>query len=206
MFKRAAKSIAKALLGRYRLLRIYRVDLGSLRSDDTIGYDLRRMASDEEMLLAEDSVIRDHAFFAEGKANAFGLWENGKLACSCVIWDAERVTDAIIGDLAGSEAILVDIVTAESDRQRGFALATLRFVMMEMKRKGYQSLICTIWHNNHASIKTFEKAGWRYTALVAEVFPFGRRFTFRFERMVSSGNVAALLVKLLAALTKSVRP
>lgn len=182
MFKRAAKSIANALLGRYRLLRIYRADLDLPLLGDTVGNDLRRMAGGGEMLLSGDPYIREHAWFAEGNAHAFGLWEDGKLACACVVWDRDRFADTAVGDLGNTAAVLVDIVTASASRQRGLALATIRYAMAEMKRKGYRSLVCTVWHNNQASIRTFEKAGWRYSAFVVEVFPLGRRLTFRFPK------------------------
>lgn len=183
MFKHIVKSIAKALLGPYRLLRIYRVDLGSLPpSGDTTEYDLHSMASSDEMLLAEDPVIRRHAFFAEGKSYAFGLWENGKLVCSCVVWDRGRFADPAIGSLRDNEGILVDVITAASYRRRRFAWATIRFAMTEMARKGYESLVCTIWHNNLASMRAFEKAGWQCTAFAIEIFPFGQRLTLRFAK------------------------
>lgn len=93
MFKRAAKSIANALLGRYRLLRIYRAELDLPLPEGTTGHDLRGMAGGGEMLLSGDPVIREHAWFAEGNAHAFGLWEDGKLACACVVWDRDRFAD-----------------------------------------------------------------------------------------------------------------
>jgi ribosomal protein S18 acetylase RimI-like enzyme len=182
MFKRAAKSIANALFGQYRLVRIYRAELSQPLSGDTAGHNLHNMADNKEMLLAADPAIREHAWFAEGNAHAFGLWENGKLACSCVVWDRGRFADAAVGDLGTTEAVLVDIVTAASSRQRGFAQATIRYAMAEMARKGYRSLVCTVWHNNQASIRAFEKAGWRYAAFVIEVFPLGRRLIFRFTK------------------------
>ncbi len=182
MFKRAAKSIANALFGQYRLIRIYRTELDQPLPGDTTGHDLRSMADNKEMLLAADPILRGHAWSVEGNAHAFGLWENGELACFCAIWDRGRFADAAVGTLESTEAILVNIVTAASSRQRGFAQATIRYAMAEMARKGYRSLVCTVWHNNQASIRAFEKAGWRYTAFVVEIFPLGRRLIFRFAK------------------------
>ena len=182
MLKRAAKSIASLILGRYRLVRIYRADLRTLPRDQTVSYELRDLAGSNEMLQAFDATIREHAWFAEGDAHAFGLWDCGTLTCSCVVWDGRRFADPAVRPLGDKEAALVDIVTAEGCRQRGFALATIQYAMAQMERRGYRSMVCTIWHNNKASIRAFEKAGWRYVAFAVEIFPFGRRLTLRFAK------------------------
>jgi RimJ/RimL family protein N-acetyltransferase len=51
-----------------------------------------------------------------------------------------------------------------------------------MSQKGYRRLYARIWHSNHPSIATFEKAGWAYIALVIEVFPLGLKSPWRLVR------------------------
>ncbi|MBM3342577.1 MAG: GNAT family N-acetyltransferase [Betaproteobacteria bacterium] len=179
MFKQTVKSLALHLLGRYRLNWIYRVDLSSHFCGDAGNFDIRRMQSGEAMRRAADPLIQAHAYFADGAADAFGLWNENTLACTCVIWEPARYLETTIGSVLDDEAVLVDVVTAASHRQRGYAYATIQHAMAEMAQKGRRSLVCTIWHNNRASIKSFEKAGWRRTAFVAEFFPLGKHIAFR---------------------------
>jgi GNAT superfamily N-acetyltransferase len=86
-----------------------------------------------------------------------------------LVWDSTRFRDWKMWRIAERQAIMVDLLTVDGDRRRGLASALIAYAAAEMKRAGYQRLCAWIWHSNLPSIRTFERAGWRWLALVIQV-------------------------------------
>jgi L-amino acid N-acyltransferase YncA len=75
----------------------------------------------------------------------------------------------------------MEILTREAFRGRGYAPVLLQYAVREMKQNRFKSLYAWIWHSNIASVRAFEKAGWRYIAFVTEVLPFNAGKILRFQ-------------------------
>jgi RimJ/RimL family protein N-acetyltransferase len=136
------------------------------------------------MRRAKDSRIREHAWFADDGAIAFGLWVDGELVATCVNWTASRFRDPAVATLAEDEVALVDILTASAHRGKGYAARLLAFTGDALKQSEFRRAVCTIWHSNTPSIRIFERAGWTYTAFLVEaaVGPIRTPLRFRLTR------------------------
>jgi GNAT superfamily N-acetyltransferase len=175
------KRAASFLFGRYRLIRVYAKELGS---DDTVvpsGYDLRSIHRQDEMEAADDEGLRDHAWYVGENALGYGLWDDGRLVCTCIYWTSLRFHDDALGPVRSDTAILVDMLTAEGARGRGYASVVLAYANACLRRAGYRRALSWVWHSNLPSIRTFEKSGWAYTTFVIEIFPFGPNRPCRFR-------------------------
>lgn len=125
--------------------------------------------------------MRSLAWYTGEESVSFGLWENGVLACLCIFWTHRRPRDQIIWRIHEHEAILMEILTLEKFRGQGYAPVLLQYAVQEMKCNRFKSLYAWIWHSNTASVRAFEKAGWRYIAFVIEILPFNTRKILRFQ-------------------------
>ena len=102
------------------------------------------------------------AWRQEAGAWAFGAWVEGELAAVC--WFQARETHRSRGgvfDLADDEAELAQITTARVFRGRGVATELIQYAVWQMSRRGFRKLYAKIWHDNRASVRAFERAGWK---------------------------------------------
>ena len=171
--KRALKSVALVLLGRYRFNRVYRLTTipGEAPVAPEIGF--RRLQGaptdssvDPEMLPGFD--------YAGEDSYGWGLLIDGRLAAMCWFWGPRRFRDRRLWELKPNEAILVELRTTADCRGRGLAPLLLRHASAQMRRMGWDRLYTWMWHTHRASYRAFEKAGWGQVAWVLEVRPFGR--------------------------------
>jgi len=183
------KAVARGLLGRYEINRIYGCDLAKPPGVPSSDYPMRRVVVDE-VGGAEHGAIRNRASYGGPGAVGFGLWEHGKLTCLCWFWDSTRYRDWKTWRIGEREAIMVDLLTVDGDRRRGLASALIAYAAAEMKRAGYERLYAWVWHSNLPSIRTFERAGWRWLALVIEVRPLGVGPLIRVARRRRGGRAA----------------
>jgi RimJ/RimL family protein N-acetyltransferase len=98
----------------------------------------------------------------EGDTWGFGAWQDGEIAAVC--WFHARDTYRRRGGmlrLANDEAELGQITTAVAFRSRGLATELIRYGAWEMRSTGFRRLYARIWHDNTASIRAFERAGWK---------------------------------------------
>lgn len=165
---RLARACARTVLRSYRVVRIYETDLGLKHTAPPLDVDIRRLRDPDEMRLAKDPRIQDHAWFVDGDAVAFGLWVDGELVAICVNWTAPRFQDPAVASLAQDEVALVDLLTAAAHRGKGYGGKLLAFAEDALKRHRFRRAVCTVWHSNEPSIRTFERAGWTYTAFLIE--------------------------------------
>lgn len=106
--------------------------------------------------------IRSQAWSMDADAWLFGAWADGKLAAIC--WVQARATYRRRGgvfDLREDEAELAQITTAHAFRGRGIATELIRFTACQMEAKGFRKLYAKIWYDNRASVRAFERAGWK---------------------------------------------
>lgn len=167
-FGRMARACGRTVLRSYRLVRIYETDLESKHTAPPLGVDIRRIRSPNEMCQAKDARMRDHAWFVDGEAIAFGLWVDGDLVATCVNWTTPRFQDPAVATLQQDEVALVDLLTAAQYRGRGYGGMLLAYTEDALKRYRFRRAVCTVWHSNEPSIRTFERAGWVYTAFLIE--------------------------------------
>ncbi|QAY77466.1 GNAT family N-acetyltransferase [Sphingosinicella sp. BN140058] len=74
-----------------------------------------------------------------------------------------------IWPLAAEQLALVDIVTEERFRGRGYAARLIREACDHYKKLGIDSLLAFIWWTNGPSLRAFRKAGWTRIGLSVEV-------------------------------------
>jgi L-amino acid N-acyltransferase YncA len=77
--------------------------------------------------------------------------------------------------LRSGEAKVLYLETVVSARGRGVAPTLLRYAAAEMRNSGYERLYARIWHSNHASVRAFEKAGWRQHRIIVDFAVLGLR-------------------------------
>lgn len=115
-------------------------------------------------------------------AHGFEWREGERRLCFCWVWQGERYRrERNFWPLAATEAKLISLETEPAARGRGIAPKVVNHARATMADLGITRLYARIWHSNIASLRAFEKAGWRRHATVVEIYPFGRplRFTFR---------------------------
>jgi len=173
------KRFATFFFGSYRLVRVYTKNLDTQAQAASEKYDIRALDWPEQFNASDDQRLRDHGLFAGEDAMGFGLWEGELLVCECVFWTHVRFRDSALGPVASDVAVLVDMLTAERARGRGYAHAVLRHAEAALGRAGYRRVMGQVWHSNLASIRTFDKAGWEYSHFVVELFPFRREKPWR---------------------------
>jgi GNAT superfamily N-acetyltransferase len=138
---------------------------------------------------AADARIREHAWYGGDDAIGFGLWESGDLVSATWFWTNRRFRDSGIWTLGDDEAIMVDLLTAESHRGQGFAPILTIFAAEELRKQNFRALYTWVWHSHRSSIRNFEKAGWTYIAFVAEANLLRLR-RIRLVREVGGGEKA----------------
>ena len=174
MIKRAARF----LFGNYRLNRIYTISLTDLPSNDLSSAlnENQRLTPLEQRDVdrAAEEPMRERQWYGGMNAHGFGLWEDEVLISMCWCWDHRR-PPGTIWTLQEGEVALVDIITAQSRRGKGLAPILTRYAARELRKHGYRRMYAWIWHNHKASIRSFEKSGWLYTAFVVELELLGRK-------------------------------
>lgn len=131
---------------------------------------------------SSDARIRDHAWFFGDKARVYGLYDEGDLVCICAYWFAGHAgLPHRFAELAGDEAVMVDLLTSPKSRGRGHASQLARHAENDLVRLGKRRLVTWVWHNNAPSIRVFEKAGWSYSHLLVEIRPRGMERYLRFS-------------------------
>ena len=176
------RSLAHSLFGDYAIYRIFRCNTQDCeRLVLPAGISVTRIEADE-LAASDDESLRALAGYAGEDAWGFLLSVAGIPATACWFWAGARYQRRNFWPLAEGEAKMVQITTAEHSRGRGYAPLLVESAVAEMGRLGFHTLYARIWHNNTPSLRVFKKAGWSEIALVAEVFPFGRRKPWRLVR------------------------
>lgn len=172
--KELAKKVMRGLFTDYQINRIYFVDLpssdapvsGQLSDIETI----RVIASRDAFAASPDARIRDHAWYLDEHAHAYGLYVGERLVCVCCFWLATHPKmPGKFPALRQDEAVMLDLLTAAECRGKGYALAIARYAAYDLGLKGHPRLWTWVWHSNAPSIRVFEKAGWSYSHLLLEL-------------------------------------
>ncbi len=183
--RRLLKAIGKLVFGRYRLARIYGLELRSFHFAPYPEYDLRRITrSDVER--CSDPKLNERGSYGGENAYGFGLWYQGELASTCWFWNHYRFQDPKLWEIRPHEAIMVDLMTADAYRGHGLAPILTEFAADQLKRDGFERLVSWVWHSNYPSIRAFEKAGWSYIAFVANLPIFHSKRSIRLAWHVKS--------------------
>lgn len=158
------RRIAKALLGEYYVFRIYHLDLK----------DAAPVADPHFTIFSEPYEGQPNGY-AGPDSYGFAYEENGKRLSHCWVWFGDRYKTRNFWPLKEGETKLIALETSERARGRSLAPKLLAFVAWALKERGFTDLYARIWHSNRASVRAFEKAGWRQHALVVEYDFRGRR-------------------------------
>jgi GNAT superfamily N-acetyltransferase len=171
--KTIAKWFARLIVGEYRFNRIYRFD--PLKSAPLPAAILAKNAwrfgslVPNDLEKATDTRIRAHAWYGGENSYGFGVWEQDELVSATWFWNNQRFKDRGIWELGTDEAIMVDLLTAERHRGKGLAPLLTQFAVHELRKQNFRMLYTWVWHSNHPSIRSFEKAGWTRIAYVVEL-------------------------------------
>jgi RimJ/RimL family protein N-acetyltransferase len=175
------KRLARAVLGDYSLYRIYALEPAS--TDAAPGsLDLREVTDMAVLSNARFDEIRALENYRGDDATCFAVFEEDTPVAACWFWFGDTYKQRNFWPLQVRHAKLVQITTALPYRGKGYAPMLLAFAAAEMKQRGFEKLYARIWHSNAPSIAAFEKAGWRYVAFVAELYPFGKTRPWRVVR------------------------
>jgi GNAT superfamily N-acetyltransferase len=175
--KRALKAAAGALLGSYRINRIYQLPAGAGERLSAPHVTIRRLEAPPNS--AADAKLLERFSYAGEDAHGFGLFVDDELASICWLWGHRRFDDPLLWVLKEGDVILVDLLTAEKYNGRGLAPVLVSFAAEEMRRLGKRGLYTWMWFTHRASSRVFDKAGWVQIAWVVEIHPFGSRRPLR---------------------------
>jgi RimJ/RimL family protein N-acetyltransferase len=175
-------SVARKIFGEYAFYVIYGAQPDKVAEVDRNACALGPIPNVGEIERSEDPALRALAQYSGDEALAFGAWLDGRLTAVCSFWFGARYATRNFWPLRPHEAKLVQIVTSEAFRGRGIASKLIAYASREMGKLGFRRLYARIWHSNRASVSAFRKAGWEYTGLVVEIFPFGAKKPWRFVR------------------------
>jgi GNAT superfamily N-acetyltransferase len=129
------------------------------------------------------SAFQPRSSYAGFDSSGFALFKNGELACLCWFWGSRRFHDPLLWKLHDGEAILVDLLTAPEFRGQGLAPLLINYASIQMIQRGYSPLYTWMWLTHRASSRSFEKAGWKQVATVAELYPLNLGRAIRFQRL-----------------------
>jgi len=178
-------ALVHAALGEYGLYFVYSLDLTTAAPVDDDRYTLRTVGR-QDLACANDTGMRDQAWYDGDGAYGFGLYDGTELLAVQWFWYGVRYASRNFWPLNEREAKSVQLYTVPYARGRGLATLLKRRSALVMRDLGYVRLYSRIWHSHLSSIAVSERAGWRRIALVAELQPFGlgrprrvilRRFT-----------------------------
>lgn len=160
------RKLPKYLFGNYYIFRIYSYELDHIppeRDPDCLIFSNPHRREDETTGYAGPDAI------------GFAYEQEGVRLSHCWVWYGERYKSRNFWPLAANEAKLIALETLPEARGRGIATRLLQYVVAELAARDFKCLYARIWHSNKPSIRAFEKAGWRYHALVLEFHLLGKR-------------------------------
>ena len=176
--REALKAVVQRVLCDYSIYFIYECPMPPPVTPGVPGA-LRIAGIDDEVLKS----LREHPYQKIAGAAAYsGVGATGwvaldgtEIAATCWAWNRERLGDSLFFTLTGLQYALVDVVTAPDYRGRGLAPAMISFSARTLVELGMTRYRAWIWWTNTASIRAFEKVGWRRSQLIVTFRPFGRR-------------------------------
>lgn len=135
-------------------------------------YVLKPITRPEDFQTAEDQTVSGLVEYWGPDADAFGAWKDNELIAACWFWYGERYRkQRRVWPLRDGEAKLIQINVARGDQRCGVATTLIQYGSARMFAKGFHKLYAKVWHSNLASIRAFEKAGWKYEAFLIDVKP-----------------------------------
>lgn len=170
-----AKAILKRVLGQYEYYRILRVDAAVAKSTGSADVSIRRLDRIEELRDSHHADVAQLVAYDGAEAACFVAEEAGEIVAACWYWYGETYQRRNFWPLRPTEAKLVQITSASAKRGRGIADALIRYSAARMFESGFEALYARVWHSHGASLRAFEKAGWRNHAQVLEMRPLRRR-------------------------------
>ena len=179
--KALARQVLSIVLAKYEIYRIYRIDRDTSKSQ--AGLPELAVISDVTALCNSDSpILRRLSQWGGEGATGFVLADPRGIVGACWYWHFDRYTrDRNFWPLERGDAKLVEIGVREDLRGAGYATQIIRSSAAQMFGLEWERLFARIWYNHEASLKAFEKAGWRNVALVVTLRPRGLGRTFRFD-------------------------
>ena len=173
LMKDLTKKLAQTLLGEYSAYYIYSWSNGEA-SPGWLGMPAAlRVATVDEMVIQSsvDPLIREQAGYAGPGSHAYACFIDDRIVGVCFYWFGERYRSRNFWPLADGEAKLVQIISLPEMRSRGIATRLIAASSQDIIQKGFSRSYARIWHSHTASLRAFERAGWKRVALVVEINP-----------------------------------
>lgn len=169
-----AKSTAMVLLGNYSIYIIYSKDSDSeiIPSQDTTGLKLTLKPIDRAAIInSPNRLIQEQAGYAGNGSCTYACISEKQIVGICAYWFGNRYKKRNFWPLKQKEAKLVQIITLPEMRGIGIAPNLIFYSSQDMVRKGFTQLYARIWFSHGSSLRAFQKAGWKKTAILAEINP-----------------------------------
>lgn len=185
------KRVAGWLLVDYQWYRMYYRNLADIKEPTLSDTVIAKIESPDIVSNSSSERIRNHAHYAGEHALGFGVWENDDLVSTVWYWvqPNHRIPKSL-SNLGPREALLVDVLTAESARGKSYAVALIAFSSWQLKGLGYERARALVWETNTPSIRAFTKAGWIYEQLSVQLTPkwIKRKLSFKLRPRGSKGS------------------
>jgi GNAT superfamily N-acetyltransferase len=173
--KQLAQKLGGYVFGKYQIIRIYQKEIDKAAISPSGVLDCRKIDDLNWVYESGAEEIKTHAWYGGRGAWGYGAMQDEKIVCTVWYWTREdqRVPARFFPPLQPNEAVMVDLLTAQAARGRGYASSLISYSEQKLREAGFRRLWTWVWHSNHPSIRTFEKSGWEYTGFLVEVQPFG---------------------------------
>lgn len=174
------KRVLRACLGEYDFYRI--LTLATPAAGGAQHCECKELDRPSELSTSPFPEIRALGRYDAKEARCFVALDGHTIISACWYWYGDTYKHRNFWPLQPNEAKLVQVTTASAFRGRGIAEALIRFSSAAMFGKGFGPLYARVWHSHAASLRTFEKAGWREVAIVLDIFPLGRKYRLQRRR------------------------
>lgn len=171
--KQFLKKILRIIFGEYSIYYIYHWALidSQIAVTPNASHTNVRSVDKDTLLGSSDPLIRDQIGYIGAGSLAYGVFERTHIIGVCFYWYGDRYRTRNFLSLNDNDAKLVQIVMSSGHRGQGFATELISKSSLSVATQGFTHLYARIWHSNVASIRAFERSGWRRTALIFEVNP-----------------------------------
>jgi len=175
-----ARKSLRLLVGDYQLWRIYSIAASQCPEPDA-NLDIRLIDNLDIFTRPELEEPLKRANWFEPGAFGCAAWSGNQLDGVCWFWPGPLLTSRNIGTQPEDCAELIQITVARRAQGKGIGPALINFGGRRLLEAGYRRLYAQIWRTNTASMRAFEKVGWRQVGWFLQCEPLfsGKKATFR---------------------------
>jgi RimJ/RimL family protein N-acetyltransferase len=156
----AVRGSLRLLAGDYQLWRIYSI-LASQCCEPDGSFEIRPIDDLDIFTRPELEEPLQRANWYKLGAYGYAAWSGSQLQGVCWFWPGPLLASRNIGMQPDNCAELIQITVAQRAQGKGVGPALINFGGRRLQEAGFRRLYAQIWRTNTASVRAFEKVGWK---------------------------------------------